>query len=265
MDLHNKTVLLTGAAGGIGASFAETLASGGANLILVGRSLTALATLLESLPGSGHRAVPADLGTAEGRLSVVNACTDGIDVLINNAGVNHFGLLTNQTDEQIRMMFELNSVAPILLIKGLLPRLVERESIIVNVGSGFGSIGFAGYCGYSASKFALRGFSQALRRELADTSVNVVYLAPRATSTSMNPAHIIAMNSELGNAIDKPQRVSRALMGLLAKPRGTRFLGWPERFFIKLNSLFPGIVDRSLGGTLPVIQRYAVAAESKGS
>lgn len=265
MDLHNKTVLLTGAAGGIGASFAETLASAGAKLILVGRSLIALDTLRDSLPGSGHRAIPADLGTAEGRLAVVNACTDGIDVLINNAGVNHFGLLESQTEDQIRAMFELNAVAPMLLIQALLPRLVERESIIVNVGSGFGSIGFAGYCGYSASKFALRGFSQALRRELADTSVSVAYLAPRATSTSMNPAHIVAMNSELGNAMDTPRVVARALMDLLANPRGTRFLGWPERFFIKLNSLFPSIVDRALGKKLPVIQRHAVAAEAKGS
>ena len=265
MDLHNKTVLLTGAAGGIGASFAQALADGGAKLVLVGRGLVSLDKLLESLPGSGRRAIPADLGTEEGRRAVVNACTEGIDVLVNNAGVNHFGLLEAQTQEQIRAMFELNAVAPILLTQALLPLLRTRESIIVNVGSGFGSIGFAGYCGYSASKFALRGFSQALRRELADSSVSVLYLAPRATATSMNPDHIVAMNSELGNTMDEPRVVAIALMDLLANPRGTRFLGWPERFFIKLNSLFPGLVDKALGKQLPVIQRHAVAAGAKGS
>ena len=265
MDLNNKTVLLTGAAGGIGASFAQALADGGARLVLVGRNLINLDTLLETLPGSGHRAIPADLGTVQGRLAVVNACAEGIDVLINNAGVNHFGLLEAQTEEQIRTMFELNTIAPILLTQALLPQLVKRESIVVNVGSGFGSIGFAGYCGYSASKFALRGFSEALRRELADTPVSVLYLAPRATATSMNPDHIVAMNSELGNATDEPRVVARALMDLLAKPRGTRFLGWPERFFIKLNGLFPGLVDKALGKQLPVIRRHAVAVAAKGS
>lgn len=265
MDLYNKTVLLTGAAGGIGASFAQALAHSGARLVLVGRNLLTLDTLLESLPGSGHRAIPADLGTVQGRLAVVNACVEGIDVLINNAGVNHFGMLDAQSEEQIREMFELNTMAPILLTQALLPQLVKRESIIVNVGSGFGSIGFAGYSGYSASKFALRGFTEALRRELADTPVSVLYLAPRATATSMNPDHIVAMNSELGNATDKPRVVARALMGLLAKPRGTRFIGWPERFFIKLNGLFPGLVDKALGKQLPVIRRHAVAVAAKGS
>ena len=201
MDVHNKTVLLTGAAGGIGVSFAQALADSGAKLVLVGRSLISLDALLDSLPGSGHRAIPADLATAQGRQAVVNACAEGIDVLVNNAGVNHFGLLKTQTEEQIRTMFELNAVAPILLTQALLPLLSARESIVVNVGSGFGSIGFAGYSGYSASKFALRGFSQALRRELADTSVSVLYLAPRATATSMNPDCIVAMNSELGNSM----------------------------------------------------------------
>lgn len=262
MDLRDKTVLLTGAAGGIGASFAHALADSGAKLVLVGRSLTSLESLLERLPGIGHRAVPADLGTQEGRLSIVNACNEGIDVLVNNAGVNYFGLLKDQSQEQIRATFEINTIAPIFLVQALLPQLIERESIVVNVGSGFGSIGFAGYCGYSASKFALRGFSQALRRELADTSVSVVYLAPRATATSMNPGHIVAMNTELGNVMDEPEVVARALMNLLANPRGSRFLGWPERFFIKLNSLFPELVDKALAKQLAVVQRHALAGST---
>ncbi|MEH6582987.1 MAG: SDR family oxidoreductase [Halioglobus sp.] len=264
MDLTDKTVLLTGATGGIGRAFAEKLAGAGGLLILVSRDRSSLEAMAESLPGDGHRIIVADVATSVGREAIVECCSQGVDVVINNAGVNHFGLLDWQSEEQIRSMFEVNALAPILLIQSLISILVRRSSVIVNVGSGFGSIGFAGYCGYSASKFALRGFSEALRRELAASGVKVMYFAPRATQTAMNPDAVVAMNSELGNATDAPEVVAEELMRLLEKPRATRFLGWPERFFIKLNSLFPGIVDQALGKQLPIIRRHALAANVKG-
>ena len=112
----------------------------------------------------------------------------------------------------------------------------------VNIGSGFGSIGFAGYSGYSASKFALRGFTEALRRELADSSVRVGYLAPRATVTDMNSEQVVAMNKELGNKMDTPESVAEEFLSLLKSDQTERYIGWPERFFVKLNSLLPGVV-----------------------
>jgi short-subunit dehydrogenase len=260
MEIRNKTILLTGAGGGIGRSFAAALAEAGATLILVARNQGGLDSLLADLPGSGHRVVLADIRTAEDRARVVRSCADGLDVLINNAGVNHFGLLESQSEEQLREMMEVNALGPMLLIQGLLPSLLERESAIINVGSGFGSIGFAGYCGYSASKFALRGFTEALRRELVGTPVRVAYLAPRATRTAMNTAAVVAMNEALGNRMDDPERVAGELLALLRNKQKNRYIGWPERFFVRLNGLFPGLVDRALGGQLPVIRRQALAS-----
>ena len=197
MDVAKKTVLLTGAAGGIGAAFAQVLAAAGAQLILVSRTQAKLDALLATLPGEGHRVIAADLATSEGRAAVVDACAGSVDVLINNAGINHFGLFEAESEQQTRSMLEVNTLAPILLTKALIPQLAKRDSIIVNVGSGFGSIGFAGYCTYSASKFALRGFTEALRREMADSSVCVMYLGPRATITDMNSDIVVAMNTDI--------------------------------------------------------------------
>lgn len=263
MDIRNKTLLLSGASGGIGEAFAIALAEAGGKLVLVGRNEERLAALLRRLPGKGHLIVPADLTRSEGVEQVAQACSGGIDVLINNAGINHFGLLASQSEAQLREMLEVNTLAPILLVQRLLPLLADRESIIVNVGSGFGSIGFAGYCGYSASKFALRGFSEALRRELADSAIQVCYFAPRATRTPMNSAAAVAMNTELGTAMDEPDHVAKALVLLLRKPRQYRYLGWPERFFVKLNSVFPAMVDKALKGQLPVIRRQALASTTQ--
>ncbi len=265
MKVKGKKVLLTGATGGIGQAFAQALAKEGAQLMLVSRSRDKLDELIVSLPGRGHTMVVADLGEDQGRQAVVEACSGGLDILINNAGVNHFGLLQSHSEQQLRDMFELNTIAPIMLIQALLPQLRSKLSCIVNVGSGFGSIGFAGYCGYSASKFALRGFTEALRRELADSTISVLYLAPRATDTAMNSETVVAMNQELGNAMDSPEWVACELIKLLEKSACSRYLGWPERFFIKLNGLLPAVVDKALAKQLPVIQRNAMAEGRQSS
>ncbi len=263
MDLAGKRIILTGAAGGIGQVFATALADAGVRLVLVSRSEDALQALCGRLPGGEHEVLAADLATAEGRAALVAVAGAAIDGLINNAGVSHFGLLGSHSEAELRQALELNLLLPMLLARELLPALKARGGTIVNVGSAFGSIGFPGYTAYSASKFGLRGFTEALRRELADSGVRVQYLAPRATDTAMNSAAVQAMNHELGTAMDPPERVAGELMSLLAANRGVRLVGWPERFFIKLNSVSPGLVDRALLRQLPVVRRYALAAASR--
>lgn len=262
MQLAGKRFILTGAAGGIGQAFATRLAAAGVQLLLVSRSEDALQALCQRLPGSGHQVLAADLATAAGRTALMAAAGDAVDGLINNAGVSFFGFLSDQTEAQLRETLELNLLVPMLLVHDLLPALQARGGTIVNVGSAFGSIGFPGQAAYSGSKFGLRGFTEALRRELAGSGVRVQYLAPRATATQMNSAGVQAMNRELGTAMDSPERVADELMALLAGDQGARFVGWPERLFIKLNSVLPSVVDRALLRQLPVVRRHALADAS---
>lgn len=259
MQLAGKRFILTGAAGGIGQAFAVKLAAAGVRLLLVSRGQDSLEALCRRLPGDGHRAVAVDLASEAGRAALLAAAGDEVDGVINNAGISFFGFLGDQTEAQFRQTLELNLLVPMLLVRDLLPVLQARSGIIVNVGSAFGSIGFPGQAAYSASKFGLRGFTEALRRELADSRVSVQYLAPRATDTRMNSAGVQAMNRELGTAMDPPERVADELMALLARGNGVRFIGWPERFFIKLNSVFPGLVDKALRRQLPAVRRHALA------
>lgn len=262
MNVNGKLTVLTGAGGGIGSAMALRLAEAGARLVLVARNQPRLDALCASLPGAGHRPVAADIVNAADRAKVIDACAGELALLVNNAGVNHFGLLEQQGEQELRQMMDVNVLAPMLLTQALLPQLQANGGCVVNVGSGFGSIGFAGYCGYSASKFALRGFTEALRRELAGSGVTVQYLAPRAVATGMNPPEVDAMNEELGNATDSPEQVASELMALLESGKPARHIGAPERFFAKLNGLFPGIVDSALGKNLPVIKRQAMAARA---
>jgi short-subunit dehydrogenase len=141
----------------------------------------------------------------------------------------------------------------------LLPLLKQQDdSQIVNIGSTFGSIGYPGFGAYCASKFGLRGFTESLRRELSGSGMQVSYIAPRATDTDLNSDNLVAMNDALGTAMDKPSLVANEVMQIINTPSGAdKFLGWPEKLFVRINALLPSIVDSSLRKQLPIIRRYA--------
>ena len=255
--------VLTGATGGIGRAMALRLAPLCESLLLVGRGAAMLAALVRDIEAAGGhaRSVPADLTTAAGREAVLRAAAEsraGINLLVNNAGVGEFAWLADQDDAALERIVCLNVLAPMQLTRRLLPLLLAQPAAhIVNVGSIFGYLGYPGHAAYSASKFALRGFSEALRRELADGPVRVTYFAPRATRTAMNGAAMCALNAELGIAMDPPEVVAAALVDLLERPASERPLGMPERLFARLNQIVPGLVDRALLRHLPVIRRHA--------
>jgi short-subunit dehydrogenase len=264
--------LVTGGAGGIGGAIADELLARGAAALLVDRDEAALSRAAARLSRYGDRVgtLTADLTRSDDRHELCAAAAawrGGINVLINNAGVNHFRMFADQPPEQIDLAIAINLLAPMHLCRELLPHLRQQpEACILNTGSVFGAIGYPGYAVYSATKFAVRGFTEALRRELADTKVSVRYVAPRATRTSINTSAVERMNDELGVAMDPPEVVAEAVCDMLAGSRVEAVIGWPEKFFARVNGILPRVVDGALRRQLPVIQRYAgepVAAATK--
>ena len=258
MELQAKKVLLTGATGGIGRAMAAVLDGQGAQLLLVGRDQEKLAALQAAMPGK-HSVIIADINTEAGRRHILDCCRQREpDIFINAAGVLGFQLYPSQDLGEIERMVMTNLLAPMLLTRLLIPLLAERpEAAIVHVGSIFGSIGHPGFTAYCASKFGLRGFTEALQRELHDSAIQVSYLAPRATSTELNSESVNALNEALGNTTDSPQRVAEELLLLFGKRSRQRYLGWPENFFVRLNGLFPGLVHNALVKKLPLIRHHA--------
>lgn len=252
MKAHEMNVLLTGATGGIGAQTASLLATRGAKLLLVARDESRLNALRERLLQFGTRVqvVAADLATEDGRRRVSAAAHEfpgGINVLVNNAGVNRFDLFARQTGRDLEAVVTTNLLAPMLLTHRLLPLLQrQQQAVVLNVGSIVGSIGLPGQVAYCSSKFGMHGFSEALRRELAGSSIRVVYVAPRSTDTGMNEPLLRQINELTGVRTDDTSVVARRLEDAITGTRRERFIGWPERLFVKINALVPGLVDRSL-------------------
>jgi short-subunit dehydrogenase len=263
MQLTQSRVLITGAGGGIGRAIVAALLKQGAQVLLVDRDARALAAVAEEATSfsSQFERFVADLTSAAERKRLCDAARawrGGVNVLINNAGLNPFGLYEDLQPEQIDLAIAVNLQAPMHMCRELLPHLQRLPSAaIVNTGSVFGSIGFPGYVAYSTTKFALRGFTEALRRELAGSAVAVQYFAPRATRTGINSSSVESMNRELGVATDPPERVAEELMALLRSGRASAVVGWPEKLFVRVNGLLPAIVDRAVRRQLPIIKRYA--------
>jgi short-subunit dehydrogenase len=178
MEIRDKTVLLTGATGGLGRAMAMRLAGAGAKVTLSARGKDALDALAAELPGDGHSTAVADLGEpdAAGRLA---AALGPIDCLVANAALPATGRITEISGNQVARMLRINLESPILLSQALLPGMLDRDrGKIVLIGSLAGKAGSPRSSIYNASKFGLRGFAFGLSGDLAGTGVGVSVVAP---------------------------------------------------------------------------------------
>lgn len=267
MNLKDKRILLTGASGGIGRHLALELATQGARLALVARRLDALQALAAEIKNATNQQahpVAADLGTNEGCQAALDKARrelGGIDLLINNAGVVDFHNFSEQDPAMIERIYQTNLIAPVQLTRALLPELLEQgQGRIVNIGSTFGSIGFAYFAVYASSKFALRGFSEALRRELDGSGIGVSYYAPRAVKTGANSEAVYRMAEATKMNMDEPQDVARFIVRSIVKEKAVAYYGWPEKLFVRINALLPSLVGGALRKQNRIMARFAPKA-----
>lgn len=263
MNLSGKRIILTGAAGGIGYQLALQLAAKGAKLALVERNAPRLQEICSEIVQRGGSAVPIALdltteGAPQQAVETALQALGGVDVLINNAGIMDFTLFERQAPERIGLMIGINVIVPMQLTRAVLPHLLAQDSgRIVNIGSAFGSIGFPHFATYCASKFAMRGFSEALRRELVDSQVGITYVSPRATKTPLNDAIITRMLEETKTNMDEPDYVASQVVLAIERDSKEHFIGQPESFFARLNGMLPRLVDNGLLKNTRIAREYA--------
>lgn len=252
MHLANKRIILTGATGGLGSILAKRLAEKGAKLALVGRNADKLNALKTEIERGGNHVITieADLSNEDIPQKVVQLALEklgDIDIVINNAGILDFIAFEDQADSRIKEVIQTNVTSVLQLTKAALP-IFQRKNAghILFVGSIFGSLGFPHYATYCASKFAIHGFSQALRRELVSTKIGITYIAPRGINTAMNADNAIAMSKKAGNKMDSPEKVAEVIISSLESEKQEVFIGQPQSFFAWLNGVAPRIVNLGL-------------------
>jgi NAD(P)-dependent dehydrogenase (short-subunit alcohol dehydrogenase family) len=201
MQLKDRTAVVTGAAGGIGRAIAVSLARRGCHLALADINDTGLVETgaLVTRPGlrvSQHYLDVADRAALAAFPGAVQNAHQGVDLLINNAGVALGGTFEQLSEEDFEWLFDINFWGVVRLTRAFLPLLkASDDARIVNLSSIFGIIAPPGHSAYVASKFAVRGFSDAVRLELEGTSIGVTVVHPGGVATS------IARNARVAAAI----------------------------------------------------------------
>ena len=191
MRLANRTAVITGAANGIGRAIAISLARRGCHLALAdvdesGMTDTAGLTREYNVRVSRHRVDVSDRIAVAEFPDMVATEHGGVDVLVNNAGVAVGGTFEQVADEDFEWLFEINFWGVVRMTRAFLPLLrVSDDARIVNLSSIYGIIAPPEQTPYSASKFAVRGFSEALRHELEGTRIGVTVVHPGGVATSI--------------------------------------------------------------------------------
>jgi short-subunit dehydrogenase len=253
------TAVVTGAAGGIGAELAHGLARRGSSLVLLDRDAEGLATVAVAIgtahPGQAVTSHVVDLSDAEETRRVagtVAAAHPEVTLLVNNAGVALGGRFDQVTLEEFDWVMAVNFRAVVRLTHALLPALKSHPGAhLVNVSSVFGIFAPAGQAAYSASKFAVRGFSEAVRHELAENQVGVTVVHPGGIKTR------IAESARTGSGVSveeyeqgrkqfaklltmPPETAAAQIMAAIENRRPRLLIGWSAKVPDVLVRLMPG-------------------------
>ncbi len=254
-QLTDRRALVTGASSGIGRALAIEFARQGVDLVLLARREDRLAEVAREVEALGRRAIPVagDVTDATVRNRALEAARSelgGLDILVNNAGVAAHGRFAEADPQRIRPIFEVNFFAPVELIREATPLLREgRQPIVVNIGSILGERGAPHKSEYSASKFALHGFSEAVRPEMARLGIDVLVVAVGPTATEHFDV-LLEGTPELpwGDPPRMPaDKVARAIVCAIERGRNKVVTGWRGRLLLLADRLCPRLVDRVMG------------------
>lgn len=262
-DLKGKVVLVTGASSGIGEATARAFGADGCRVVLAARRLDRLQAVAAELEAAGREslAVACDVSHLEHIRSLVHQVVERfgrIDILFNNAGFGRIDWLENlDPEEDIAAQIAVNVLGVVQTTRQILPLMIRQKAgHIINMASVAGLVAAPTYTVYAACKFAVRGFSEALRREAAPWGIRVSVVYPGGVATDFGVHAGIKRKTKVSTPkwlVLKPEDVARAVVGLARRPKASLVRPWPFALSALANQLFPWLVDASTvrGFTIP--------------
>jgi len=251
-DLQDKRAIVTGASSGIGWHLVKQLAAEGVSVIACARRADLLDDLSNQIKSQGGTCIPiaGDITSELNRREIMD-CVDrefgGIDILVNNAGIGAMGRFDESEETRLRQVFEVNFFAITEMIRESLPRLKQGQSpIIVNMSSVLAHRATPLKSEYCASKFALHGFSDALRAELTQDQIDLLLVSPSTTDSEFFDNAIedtTGKNWKTRRAMP-PSAVASKTIRAIKKGKHEIILTHGGRLIVWMDRLIPGIANR---------------------
>jgi short-subunit dehydrogenase len=250
---ENKIVIVTGGTDGIGKALVDLLLSFGAKVSTCARNHDKLYQLQSEYPSYPLHTVVADVSSENDCRHFIKSTLDvfgGIDILINNAGISMRALITEASTEVLRTVMDINFFGAVYCTKYALDAIIKSEGSIVGISSIAGYRGLPGRSGYSASKFALQGWLEAIRTELLDKNVHVMWVCPGFTTSNIRNAALNKNGAPQGESpMDESKMMSaeecaKHILRAIKSRKRTLVLTFTGKRTIFMNKFFPAIADK---------------------
>jgi len=269
MDIAGKCAVVTGGSSGIGRAVAMRLARRGANVFLIARREELLKETVAELENAGaascrfgyFSADVADRAAVEEAIKAAEAECGPVTILVNSAGVSRPGYVEELTIESMESEIKVNYLGTLYTVKRVVAGMMERrEGWILNVSSLAGLKGIFGYTGYSGSKFAVIGFSEALRSELRPYNVKVSVLCPPDVDTPMLEGENKVKPPETskiaeGAKVMRPEDVARAAVAGMERGAPIIIPDFSGKLLNVVNRLAPSLVDSVMNRTIDKVRK----------
>ncbi len=255
MKLHGKVVVITGASSGIGMACAREFSQLGCHVVIAARNIANLKELESEITSTGAKvlAVPTDVSIEEdcSRLVEQTIKTFGrLDILINNAGISMRALFYDTSPDVLKKLMDVNFWGTVYCTKFALPHLLESKGSVAGVSSIAGIHGLPGRTGYSASKFAMHGFLEALRIENLKKGLHVMIVAPGFTQSNIRRTALVADGASQGESprdekkMMTAQKVAWYIARGIHKRKRTLILTTQGKMVNLLKKFAPALLDK---------------------
>jgi NAD(P)-dependent dehydrogenase (short-subunit alcohol dehydrogenase family) len=271
--VRGTTVVVTGASSGIGRATAVEFAKAGARLVVAGRRQERLDDLVREIASTGGEAVAvatdvSDRGQVEDLIQEAQSQFGSVDTLVNNAGIGIAASFQDQTLDDFRRVMDTNFWGAVYACRAVLPVMRGQASggLIVNVSSILGKRGVPYETAYCASKFALAGFSEALRAEVMSEMIDVTTVFPGLVETDIFDSATNEIGLEMPAMVPKmpAQELARLLVQNALLPQPEIVMALDAQALNFFNTLAPGLLDLLMGQGLPFVEGFRSGAASSG-
>lgn len=256
MRIEHSHIIITGATGGLGSALIKVLHAHDCTITAIGRNADILQTLEH------------DYGVIPLKLDLTNAldmqhfaqyvAQNPPHILINSAAVLNIEHFETCPYDSIADTINLNITAVIQATRICLPSMLKTQKPckVINIGSAGGDLALPYFTTYCATKFALKGFTESLKRELATTNVQPVLFAPRAMRTPMMDENAVRMLRALLSGMDDVDKIAKKLVQVIGKNQSRKRIGFIETMGGLVNGVFPWFMDIFFRIATPIMKKY---------